>query len=137
MRGHSGYQYGMTNQTTPPPIAVIIEPRATLADTIADALRKRGFEVLVASTHAGGAQSALGHAMVDFLIAAVPAPGEDRTGAYLADARDRNASLKTVVMLSDPKEDAQEAPLGAIRLTKPFTVGELEEAIAQALAIRF
>jgi hypothetical protein len=127
----------MTSQTSPPPLAIIIEPRATLADTIADALRARRFEVMVASTHAGGAKAALDHAVVDFLIAAVPAPGEDRTGAYLAHARDLNPDLKTVVMLSDPDEDAVEAPLGAIRLVKPFERAELEEAIAQALAVRF
>lgn len=123
--------------STPPPIAIIIEPRATLADTIADALRKRGFDVMVAATHSGGAQAALDQAVVDFLIAAVPAPGEDRSGAYLADARTLNPDLKTVVMLSDPDEDGHEAPLGAIRLVKPFERAELEEAIAQALAVRF
>jgi DNA-binding response OmpR family regulator len=118
-----------------PPIAVVIEPHATLADTVADALRKRGYEVYVASTHSGGAKAVLANAQVDFLIAAVPAPGEDRSGAYLADARARNTALKTVVMLSDPLEDATDAPLGAIKLLKPFTVEALEEAINQAIDI--
>ncbi|MGA7437037.1 MAG: hypothetical protein WBW32_02780 [Luteibacter sp.] len=127
----------MTSPPSPSPLAIIIEPRVTLADTIADALRKRCFEVFVASTHAGGAKAALDQAVVDFLIAAVPAPGEDRTGAYLADGRALNPGLKTVVMLSDPDEDAREAPLGATRLAKPFTTDELEDAIAQALALRF
>lgn len=119
--------------STLPPIAIVVEPRATLADTVADALRSRGFEVLVAATHVGGAQSALDHAQVDVLIAAVPAPGEDRTGAYLAHARALNPSLRTIVMLSDPAEDAPEAPQDAQRLIKPFTVIELEEALDQAL----
>lgn len=118
-----------------PPIAVVIEPRAVLADTVADALRQRGYEVYVASTHSGGAKAVIADAQVDFLIAAVPAPGEDRSGAYLADARARNTALKTVVMLSDPLEDATDAPLGAIKLLKPFTVEELEDAIDRAIAI--
>ncbi|WP_285402427.1 hypothetical protein [Luteibacter sp. ME-Dv--P-043b] len=123
------------NTESLPPIAVVIEPRATLADTVADALRKRGYEVYVASTHSGGAKAVIADAQVDFLIAAVPAPGEDRSGAYLADARARNTALKTVVMLSDPLEDATDAPLGAIKLVKPFTVNILEEAIEQAINI--
>jgi DNA-binding response OmpR family regulator len=122
---------------TLPPIAIVIEPHAVLADTVAEALRGRGYDVFVAATHAGGAQSALDHAVVDFLIAAVPAPGEDRTGAYLARARDLNPNLSTVVMLSDPDEDAREASLGAIRLVKPFTLPALDEAIGQALAVTF
>jgi DNA-binding response OmpR family regulator len=115
-----------------PPIAIVIEPRAMLADTVADALRRRGYEVLVAATHSGGSKAVLADAQVDFLVAAIPAPGEDRSGAYLADARDRNPNLKTVVMLSDPHEDATDAPLGAIKLVKPFTVDELEDALDQA-----
>lgn len=105
-----------------------------LADTLADALRSRGFEVLVAATHVGGAQSALDYAQVDVLIAAVPAPGDDRTGAYLAHARALNPSLRTIVMLSDPAEDVPEAPPDARRLIKPFTVIQLEEALDQVLA---
>lgn len=124
----------MTDPTAP--LAIVVEPHAVLADTVADALRRRGYEVLVATTHTGGAHSALAHSAVDFLIAAVPAPGEDRSGAYLADARRINPALRTVVMLSDPDEEATEAPLGAIRLLKPFTAGELESAIEQALAVQ-
>ncbi|MGF6494195.1 hypothetical protein ABIE56_002386 [Luteibacter sp. 621] len=40
-------------------------------------------------------------------------------------------------MLSDPEEDAREAPSGAVRLVKPFTLPELDEAIEQALAVTF
>lgn len=118
-----------------PPIAVVIEPRPMLADTVADALRTRGYEVLVASTHSGGAKTVLADAQVDFLVAAIPAPGEDRSGAYLADVRAQNPAMKTVVMLSDPEEDASEAPIGAIKLVKPFTVDELNEALDQATNI--
>ncbi|MEX1826859.1 hypothetical protein [Luteibacter sp. CQ10] len=117
---------------TLPPIAVVIEPRPTLADTVADALRRRGYEVLVASTHTGGAKAVLADAQVDFLVAAVPAPGEDRSGAYLAAARERHPPMKTVVMLSDPDEDAKDAPLGAIKLVKPFTLDQLEDALTRA-----
>lgn len=118
-----------------PPIAVVIEPRATLADTVADALRQRGYEVFVAATHSGGAKAIVADAQVDFLVAAIPAPGEDRSGAYLAEARVRNPHLKTVIMLSDPDEDATDAPLGAIKLVKPFTVEELEDTLDQARKI--
>lgn len=118
-----------------PPIAVVIEPRPMLADTVADALRTRGYEVLVASTHSGGAKAVLADAQVAFLVAAIPAPGEDRSGAYLADVRAKNPQMKTVVMLSDPEEDASEAPIGAIKLVKPFTIDELNEALDQATNI--
>ncbi|URX62077.1 hypothetical protein KR767_18835 [Luteibacter anthropi] len=106
-----------------------------LADTVADALRKRGYGVLVASTHAGGAKAVLAEAQVDFLVAAIPAPGEDRTGAYLKEARKKNPSMRTVVMLSDPEEDMSDAPMGAIKLVKPFTTNELDRALNQAVDI--
>jgi len=117
------------------PIAMIIEPRATLADTVADALRLRGYEVFVAATHSGGARAVIANAQVDLLVAAIPAAGEDRTGAYLAGARAQNPAVKTVVMLADPDEGATEAPVGASKLVKPFTVEELEAALDQALGI--
>lgn len=121
----------MSNEQLPP-IAVVIEPHAVLADTVADALRRRGHEVLVAATHTGGAKAVIAAAQVDFLVAAVPAPGEDRNGAFLRDARQHNPALRTVVMLSDPEEDAKGAPVGSIKLVKPFTLDELELAIDQA-----
>jgi DNA-binding response OmpR family regulator len=117
------------------PIAMIIEPRAMLADTVADALRIRGYEVLVAATHSGGAKAIIADAQVDLLVAAIPAVGESRTGAYLADARARNPALKTVVMLSDPDEDVADAPVGAVKLIKPFTIEELEQALDQAIRL--
>ncbi len=33
-------------------------------------------------------------------------------------------------MLSDPEEDAKEAPVGSIKLVKPFTLDELELELA-------
>lgn len=121
----------MTNHAARP-IAVIIEPRATLADTIAEALGRRGYDVVVVTTHVGGATAALKCHQVDFLVAAVPAPGEDRSGAYLAQARAQNPRMKTVIMLSDPHEDIRGAPRHAVQLVKPFTLGELNLALDQA-----
>ena len=43
--------------------------------------------------------------------------------------------MKTVVMLSDPEEDAKDAPLGAIKLVKPFTLDQLEDALTRAAAL--
>jgi hypothetical protein len=113
-------------------LAVVIEPRATVADTVADCLRMRGYDVLVATTHIGAAASVIEREQVDFLAAAVPAPGEDRSGAYLADARVKNPGMAIVIMLSDPEEPTEDAPLIAIRLTKPFSRDELDRAIDQA-----
>jgi hypothetical protein len=45
--------------------------------------------------------------------------------------------LRTIVMLSDPDEDASDAPIGAIKLLKPFTIDELDAAIEQSLALTF
>lgn len=112
--------------------AVVIEPRPTVADTVADCLRRDGYEVMVTSTHVGAAASVITHERVDFLVAAVPAPGEDRSGAYLAEARAKNPGMGIVIMLSDPEEPTEDAPLTAIRLVKPFDRAELERAIKQA-----
>jgi DNA-binding NtrC family response regulator len=120
----------MTNQ----PTAVVIEPRSSLADTAAEVLRHRGYETLTASTHASAAGLVEHLAHVDFLAASVPAPGEDRTGAYLEKAREKNPSMAIVIMLSDPDERAEDAPLDAVRLTKPFGLEALESAIDRARA---
>ncbi|HVI56258.1 MAG TPA: hypothetical protein VM621_14540 [Luteibacter sp.] len=114
------------------PLAVIIEPRSPLAGTLAEALHGRGFEVVVASTHAGAARLVASQDKVDFLIAAVPAPGEDRAGAYLEDAREKNPNLAMVIMLSDPNEPTDGAPTTAIRLIKPFDLQQLAHAIDEA-----
>lgn len=117
----------------PKRLAIVIEPRPALANTVADALMRRGFETLVASTHAGGAALAAQFERIDFLVAAVPAPGEDHKGAYLEEARAKNARLAVVIMLSDPGESVDDAPASAIRLVKPFDRHQLERAIDEAM----
>src|SRR4051812_22044185 len=118
--------------TAPRPLAVVIEPRSHLAGTLAEALHARGFEVVVASTHAGAAGLVVSQDKVDFLIAAVPAPGEDHEGAYLEVAREKNPGLAVVIMLSDPNENVDDAPASAVRLIKPFDMIQLARAIDEA-----
>jgi DNA-binding response OmpR family regulator len=118
--------------SNPKPLAVVIEPRSPLAGTLAEALHANGFEVLVASTHAGAARL-VAQSKVDFLIAAIPAPGEDHAGAYLEEARGKNPALAVVVMLSDPNEATDGAPASAVHLIKPFDRVQLEAAIRQAM----
>jgi DNA-binding response OmpR family regulator len=120
----------------PKPLAVIIEPRSELAGTLAEALHTKGFEVMLASTHAGAANLVVAQARVDFLIAAVPAPGEEHSGAYLEAARARNPDLAVVIMLSDPNEKIDDAPAAAVRLFKPFDRAQLEAAILEAMRAR-
>ncbi|QWT21329.1 hypothetical protein KPL74_04845 [Bacillus sp. NP157] len=115
-----------------PPLAVVIEPSSALADSVADCLRARDFEVLVASTHAGAAKLVIERLRVDFLVAAIPAPGEDHTGAFLAVARAQNPGMALLVMLSDPNEAIPDAPPVAIRLVKPFSRAQLADAIDRA-----
>ncbi|MEX1826869.1 hypothetical protein [Luteibacter sp. CQ10] len=112
--------------------AAVIEPHAIVADAVADFLRARGYDVLVATTHTGAAASVIARERVEFLIAAVPAPGEDRSGAYLAKARLKNPGMAIVIMLSDPDEPTEDAPLTAVRLLKPFDLEQLTRAIDQA-----
>ncbi|QWT20768.1 hypothetical protein KPL74_01870 [Bacillus sp. NP157] len=111
------------------PLAVVIEPRSSLAGTIAEVLRHRGYETVTASTHASAAGLVEHLAHVDFLAAAVPAPGEDRTGAYLEKAREKNPGMAIVIMLSDPDERAEDAPPDVVRIIKPFGLEVLESAI--------
>ena len=102
-----------------------------LAETVADVLRQHGYEVAVAATHEGGAAAAVGRRVM-MAVAAVPAPGEGREGAYLSIAREHNPGLCMVVMLSDPIASAAGAPVQAVKLVKPFSVFELERSIALA-----
>ena len=127
-----GFPFPALAMSNPEPLAVVIEPRSPLAGTLAEALHARGFEVVVASTHVGAARLVASQDKVDFLIAAVPAPGEDRSGAYLEDARNKNPSLAVVIMLSDPNESAVDAPANAVRLVKPFDLRQLAQAIDEA-----
>jgi DNA-binding response OmpR family regulator len=113
--------------------ALVIERWHPLADTVADCLRQRGFEVVVATTHAGAAALALECPPVDFLVAAVPAPGEGHDGAYLAKARKKSPGVGVVVMVSDSGEPVNDAPPAAVRIVKPFDRSELEAAIDRAL----
>lgn len=115
--------------------AIVIEPKPMLADMVADALRRRGYEVVTAATHVGGAQMALDHGRVDLAVAAVPAPGEDRTGAYLLEARKVNPRMRMVVMLSDPSESTVAAPADSVKLVKPFTIAEFNSAVDQAITV--
>ncbi len=117
------------------PLAVVIEPRHSLAETVAEALRDRGYEVVVAANHVGAAAQVIDRDHVHFLVAAVPAPGEDRTGAYLAVAREKNPGLAVVAMLSDPNEPVDDAPATAVKIVKPFSRSELEAAIDLALEL--
>lgn len=119
----------------PSSLAVVIEPRAIVADAVADCLRVRGYDVLVAATHTGAAASVIARERVDFLVAAVPAPGEDRSGAYLAQARLKNPGMAIVIMLSDPDEPTEDAPMTAVRLIKPFDRDQLTRAVEQARAV--
>ncbi|QWT21362.1 hypothetical protein KPL74_05010 [Bacillus sp. NP157] len=113
-------------------VAIIVEPRPDLAATVAECLRMRHYVVVVATTHAGGAELALAQARVDFLVAAVPAPGESRVGAYLAVAREENPGMGVVVMLADPYESLEGTPEGVVKIIKPFSVAELEAALDRA-----
>lgn len=117
-------------------LAVVIEPHAPLAETVADALRMRGFDVLVATTHVGAAASVVDQSGVHFLAAAVPAPGENQDGAYLAHARAKNPGLAVVVMVSDLAEVTDGVPLDAVTILKPFDRAELESAISRAMRLR-
>jgi DNA-binding response OmpR family regulator len=116
-------------------LAVVIEPRSSLAGTVAEALHRRSYQVLLASTHAGAAGLVASHETVSFLIAAVPAPGEDGTGAYLEEARARNPRMGVVVMLSDPREAMDGTPAGAGLLYKPFDLLQLNTAITAATGV--
>lgn len=117
-----------------PRFAVVIEPDSDLADTVADVLRRRGYEVATAATHVGGADKAKQHGWVDAAVAAVPAPGEDHDGAYLEEAREVNPGMCMVVMLSDPLASTAGAPQDAVQLVKPFSAAELERAVLVAEA---
>jgi DNA-binding response OmpR family regulator len=112
--------------------AIVIEPKPMLADMIGDYLRRAGYEVGIAATHVGGAGMAKAHGKVDLAAAAVPAPGEDRSGAYLEEARAANPAMRMVVMLSDPLASIAGAPVDAVQLVKPFSVEELDRAVALA-----
>lgn len=72
---------------------------------------------------------------VDFLIAAVPAPREDRSGAYLADTLVENPGTAVAVMLPGPDEVTDEAPETAIRFLKPLYRCQPDEGLVRTAAI--
>lgn len=114
--------------------AVVIEPHHPLAERVADSLRKRGYVVGIAGTHASGAAWAASRAQIDFLVASVPELGESPEAAYLADARGEDADFGMVIMLSDHDEHVGDAPRHAVKIAKPFSLLELEAAIDRGLA---
>jgi DNA-binding response OmpR family regulator len=113
------------------PIAIIIEPLADLAEALGDVLTEHGFHVLTAATHIGAAALADGHCPL--LIACVPAPGDRLDLAYLAECRQACGDIATVLLLSDPAEACEGAPLSAVPLVKPFERAELLLAVDAAL----
>jgi DNA-binding response OmpR family regulator len=120
-------------------IAVVIEFRKDLADTVCDLLTSYGYLSIAAPTHAEAAQRAVDHHKVTLLAASVPAPDENRAGIYLAEASRKNPGMAVVLMLSDPLEAAEDAPQQSIRIVKPFSREELIVAItaSEALALEF
>jgi hypothetical protein len=74
----------------------------------------------------------LARGKIDLVVAAVPAPGESRDGAYLEEARRINPAMHAVVMLSDPSESVGAAPKNAVQIVKPFSVAQLERALDEA-----
>ncbi|MEO7067752.1 MAG: hypothetical protein ABI114_12635 [Rhodanobacter sp.] len=116
-------------------IAVVIEPRKDLADTVCDFLTTYGYRAISAPTHAEAAKRAIEHHQVTLLAASVPAPDESRTGIYLEEAARKNPGMAVVLMLSDPLEVEDDAPQQSIRIVKPFDREELIIAITSSEAL--
>jgi DNA-binding response OmpR family regulator len=114
--------------------AVVVEPHHALAEGVANCLRKRGYVVGIAGTHASGAAWAATRAQIDLLVASVPAPTESLEAAYLAEARGGQRKIGMIIMLSNQDEPVGEVPRHAIRIGKPFSLLELEAAIDQAVS---
>ena len=110
-------------------VAVVIEHRGNLAETVCDFLTSYGYLAIATSTHAEAARCAVELHDVTLLAASVPAPDEDRAGIYLADALRRNPRMAVVLMLSDPLEEADDAPDQSVRIVKPFSREALVGAI--------
>ncbi|HVI56302.1 MAG TPA: hypothetical protein VM621_14760 [Luteibacter sp.] len=114
--------------------AVVIESHHVLAEGVADCLRHRGYIVGIAGTHAGAAAWAASRDQVHFLVASVPAAGENPEGVYLAEARACNPALAVLVMTSDSDADTGDVPRGAVPIRKPFSLLELADAIDRVSA---
>lgn len=115
-------------------IAVVIEVRPDLAETVCDFLTSYGYLAISAPTHAEAAKRAVEHHQVALLAASVPAPDENRAGIYLDEAARKNPGMAVVLMLSDPLEVADDAPAQSIRIVKPFGREELIAAITSSEA---
>lgn len=109
--------------------AIVIEPRADLADAVCDLLRGFGYEPISAPTHAEAAERAALVSSVHLLAATVPAPDESRSGIYLKEALKKNPQMAIVLMLSDHLEKPEGEPPHAAKIVKPFGREELAEAI--------
>ena len=116
-------------------IAVVIEVRQDLAETVCDFLTSYGYQAISAPTHAEAAKRAVEHHHVALLAASVPAPDEGRAGIYLDEAARKNPGMAVVLMLSDPLEVADDAPAQSIRIVKPFGREELIAAITSSEAM--
>ena len=116
-------------------VAVVIEFRQDLADTVCDFLTSYGYEAITAPTHAEAATRALGYHDIALLAASVPAPDESRAGIYLDDASRKNPRMAVVLMLSDRLEVADNAPAQSVRIVKPFDRDELIRAIKTSEAL--
>lgn len=116
-------------------IAVVIEVRKDLADTVCDFLTSYGYRAISAPTHAKAAERAIEHHEVALLAASVPAPDESRAGIYLEEAARKNPGMAVVLMLSDPLEVAEDVPRQSIRIVKPFDREELIAAITSSEAM--
>lgn len=114
--------------------AVVIEPHHPLAERVADSLRKRGYVVGIAGTHASGAAWAASLPRIGFLVASVPTADESLEAAYLADTRGGYPEIGMVIMLANQDEHIGDAPRHAVKIGKPFSLLELEAAIDRALA---
>jgi DNA-binding response OmpR family regulator len=114
--------------------AVVIEPHHPLAERVADSLRKRGYVVGIAGTHASGAAWAASRTRLDFLVASPPAPEENPEGAYLAEARAGSPDIGVVIMLTERDAQVRDSPRHGVTIGKPFSLLELEVAIDRALA---
>lgn len=114
-------------------VAIVFEPDLILADTLHDLLCAQEFQVASFVTHSAAARSASVIEQIDLVIAGIPTSDEDHQCASLAEAAVRqNGALPTVLMLRDPSTDCPIAPAHAIRLPKPFTVGQFKRAVGRS-----
>jgi DNA-binding NtrC family response regulator len=113
--------------------AAVIEPHHPLAERVAKLLRKRGYVVGIAATHASAAAWAASRQGVGFLVASPPAQEENCEGSYLTQSRVENPSMGVVVMLAEGHAHVRDVPPNAVKIGKPFSLLELAAAIDKAL----